>query len=89
MSLTIEQMRADIADVLQEPLASIVDGGNLLDLGLDSIRIMALAERWSRPGARVEFDELAEYPELTHWWTIVSGRHAGTGEGEQQAREEA
>jgi aryl carrier-like protein len=73
---TIEQMRADIADVLQEGVESIVAGENLVDVGLDSIRIMTLAERWSAPGARIEFEDLAAYPELNHWREVVGRRHA-------------
>ena len=77
--LTLEQMRADIADVLEEDPALIAAGENLVDLGLDSIRIMTLAERWSQPGARVEFGELAEYPELGRWWETVQRRRSGQG----------
>ncbi len=74
--LTLERMQADIADVLGEPIDTIVAGENLVDLGIDSIRIMTLAQRWSRPGARVEFDDLAAYPELRHWHDAVIRRHA-------------
>lgn len=75
--LTLEQMRADIAEVLQEPADAIVAGENLLDLGLDSLRIMALAARWSRPDTPVEFADLAELTELASWWAVVSRRQAG------------
>lgn len=74
--LTLDQMRADIAEVLQEDPETIMAGENLVDFGLDSIRIMTLAERWSRPGARVELVDLIEVTELTHWWDAVSRRHA-------------
>ncbi|MGC4082779.1 MAG: phosphopantetheine-binding protein [Vicinamibacterales bacterium] len=74
--LTLERMREDIAEVLDESVDAIVAGENLVDLGIDSIRIMSLAQRWSRPGARIEFDDLAAYPELQHWWDAVAQRHA-------------
>jgi bifunctional isochorismate lyase/aryl carrier protein len=74
--LTLDQMRADIAEVLEESPDAIAPGENLVDLGLDSIRIMTLAERWSRPGARVEFVDLIEITELHHWFDVVSRRHA-------------
>jgi bifunctional isochorismate lyase/aryl carrier protein len=48
--LTLEQMRADIAALLADEGSTVAAGDNLADLGLDSIRIMTLAERWSRPG---------------------------------------
>jgi len=84
MTLTLEQMRADIADVLQEDVSAIVAGENLVDIGLDSIRIMTLAARWSLPGATVEFADLAESPELHQWWETVRDRRA-TVEGTQAA----
>lgn len=70
--LTLERMRADIARILHEDPAAIGDADNLMDLGLDSIRAMALAARWREAGARIEFAELAERPELGHWWTVIS-----------------
>jgi bifunctional isochorismate lyase/aryl carrier protein len=76
MTLSIEQMRTDIADVLQENVSAVVAGENLVDIGLDSIRIMMLASRWSMPGAPIEFADLAEYPELMQWWETVCERRA-------------
>ena len=74
--LTLEQMRADVAEILGVEAEMVVDGENLVDIGLDSIRIMALAERWSTADARINFDDLAEYPEIVSWHQAVSGRHA-------------
>jgi aryl carrier-like protein len=37
---------------------------------------MTLAERWSTPDVRIDFEDLAEMPELNHWWDVVSRRHA-------------
>lgn len=78
--LTLEQMRQDIAEVLGEDPASIVPGENLVDYGLDSIRLMRLAERWSVGGARVGFEDLADMPELEHWWETVTRRRGGKGQ---------
>lgn len=74
MALTLESMRADIAAMLNEPAEAVADDDNLIDLGLDSIRAMALVQRWIAAGARVEFDEFAEKPELGYWWELVSQR---------------
>jgi bifunctional isochorismate lyase/aryl carrier protein len=78
--LTLERMRADIAELLMEDASAVLAGENLVDLGIDSIRIMTLAERWSLPDCRIEFDELASYPELMHWWETVSRRRAQRGQ---------
>lgn len=73
--MTFERMRADIASILDQPISAVQEGVNLLDLGLDSLRIMELAERWSREcGHMIEFASLAEHPEVSAWWRWVSGR---------------
>jgi aryl carrier-like protein len=79
MTLSVDQMRADIAEVLQEDVSAVVAGENLVDVGLDSIRIMMLASRWSLPGAAIEFADLAEYPELMQWWGTVCERRLAAG----------
>ncbi|MCG8468291.1 MAG: phosphopantetheine-binding protein [Gemmatimonadetes bacterium] len=68
-------MRADIAAILDQPTSLVEDGVNLLDLGLDSLRIMELADRWSQAsGVFVDFAMLAEEPEVTAWWGLISDR---------------
>ncbi len=70
--LTIERVRADIASTLQMDPDEIPLDENLLDLGLDSIRLMILVDRWSKAGATVDFAALAENPTVVHWWSLVS-----------------
>ncbi|MFC4004174.1 phosphopantetheine-binding protein [Prauserella oleivorans] len=73
-ALSAERIRADVAELLGRDPAEIGMEENLLDLGLDSIRIMSLIERWRAAGANeVEFPDLAERPELAHWITLVTG----------------
>jgi len=74
--LTLEAVRAEIARIADIPVADVTDDANLMDLGLDSLRAMSLAERWIRAGVPVEFSELAEEPTLRHWWSVLS-RHVG------------
>ncbi len=76
-ALTLERMRADIAEMLNEDPSEVGDSDNLIDLGLDSIRAMTLATRWRKAGADVQFAELAEKPELGHWWSIIAARLPG------------
>lgn len=71
LPLSLDSLRADIARILHEDPDEIGDHDNLMDLGLDSIRAMALATRWREAGADVEFSELAAQPQLAHWWTLV------------------
>ena len=72
-TLDLETMRADVADVLRVDVEQITDGVNLMDLGLDSIRVMVLAQRWTEAvGTLVHVAPLAERPELAAWWRHVS-----------------
>lgn len=71
--LTLDRLRSDIVSVLPESPGEIGDEENLLDLGLDSVRIMMLAHRWSEARGRpVEFAVLAEEPVLAAWWRYLT-----------------
>lgn len=73
-ALTLERMRQDIAKLLHESPDQIEDDDNLMDLGLDSMRIMKLASRWRAAGASMEFSDMAAQATLTHWWSLAAGR---------------
>lgn len=75
--LTLDAMRADIARILGENPADIGDDDSLIDWGLDSIRVMALVQRWGEQGVKLDFAQLAEKPTLAHWWTVASRHRAG------------
>lgn len=72
--LTKDRVREQIAAILQESPSDIPDHEDLLDRGLDSVRIMSLVEQWRRDGAEVTFVELAENPTLEEWWRLLSSR---------------
>jgi len=81
--LTLDRMRADIARVLHEDPDEVGDHDSLIDLGLDSIRAMALVTRWRAEGADLAFSELAQTPTLAHWWSVTQAalaRGRGTGQ---------
>ncbi|MEU3461055.1 phosphopantetheine-binding protein [Streptomyces sp. NPDC006733] len=67
MALTRERIRHDVAEVLDEDPQDIPFDENLVDYGLDSVRIMTLVERWRREGVEVTFVELAEQPAIEAW----------------------
>ncbi|MET0405113.1 MAG: phosphopantetheine-binding protein, partial [Cystobacter sp.] len=67
-----QRLREEVAEILAQPAAELGEQENLLDRGLDSIRIMSLVERWRRQGAEVTFVELAERPTLTDWYALLS-----------------
>ncbi|WP_172383142.1 phosphopantetheine-binding protein [Streptomyces sp. MNP-20] len=76
-TLSPERIRADVAELLDCDPAEIAPDDNLMDHGLDSVRIMTLIERWRAAGAAtVEFPDLAERPELGYWTALLTGGSA-------------
>lgn len=73
-ALTLERMRADIAAMVDEAPEELKDDDNLLDWGLDSLRIVNLTVEWSQYGVELGFAHLAEAPTLADWWRIVESQ---------------
>jgi aryl carrier-like protein len=72
-ALTLERMRRDIAEAIFLEPSEVGDEDDLIDLGLDSVRLMSLALRWQEAGASITFADLAEHTRLARWWTLLSG----------------
>ncbi|MER6396658.1 phosphopantetheine-binding protein [Kitasatospora sp. NPDC001603] len=72
--LDTESIRADIAELLGEEPAAVGDDDDLRDLGLDSMRLMHLIEKWRARGARVDFADLADLgaPTVRVWSAHLS-----------------
>ena len=73
-SLTVEQMRADIAEMVGDARALDQVGGDLIAVGLDSMKVMRLAARWRTAGVEVKFAELFERPTFGQWCELVAQR---------------
>ncbi len=76
--LTLERMRADIAKLLGEAPEDVRDDDNLMDLGLDSMRMLGLVMAWGEHGIALEFSQLAEHTTLAGWWQVVQGLQRDT-----------
>ena len=70
-ALTLERMRADVAEMLGEAPEDIGNDENLMDLGLDSMRVLGLVLAWGNTGIPLEFGHLAEHATLGGWWSVV------------------
>lgn len=68
----IQVLRQQLGELLQQPPQQVGAEENLLDWGLDSIRLMSLVETWRRRGAEVSFTDLAEQPTLAAWTQLLS-----------------
>lgn len=69
--LTRDDVRDEIAELLYEDPTEVTDDENLIDFGLDSVRIMTLVERWRKLGVEITFADLAERPTLADWWAVL------------------
>ncbi|MFR9749935.1 phosphopantetheine-binding protein [Nocardia sp. 004] len=67
MRLSRQHVITDIADVLYADPTELHPDTDLTDLGLDSIRLTTLVERWRAAGTRITFADLAEEPVLGLW----------------------
>ncbi len=79
--LTLDRVRADVAELLYQEPADVADTVDLVESGLDSVRVLTLVERWREAGVRISFVELAESPTVAAWWTLLSTRLPGQGHG--------
>ncbi|MGI5448023.1 phosphopantetheine-binding protein [Streptomyces sp. CA-243310] len=70
--LGLDRLIQDVAEVLYVEPADISPDEDLIDQGLDSIRLMTLVERWRAEGARISFVDLAERPTLREWAALLS-----------------
>lgn len=68
----LEDIRAEIAELLGVDADAVHPDSNLIGQGLDSIRMMSLAGRWRRLGIDIDFATLAEMPTLEAWSKLLA-----------------
>jgi aryl carrier-like protein len=76
-TLTLERMRADVARMLREDPADIGLDDNLMDWGLDSMRLLNLVLAWNEAGLQLDLSEIGAETSLNGWWKLVQQRQAG------------
>jgi len=73
-------IRDAVVELLGEEPATISDGENLFEAGLDSVGLLRLVNRLRRGGLQVSFADLAREPTLAAWDRLVSeDKAADTG----------
>lgn len=75
-TLTLERMRADVARMLREEPEAIGLDDNLMDWGLDSMRLLNLVLSWNETGLQLDLSEIGAETTLNGWWRIVQARRA-------------
>lgn len=69
--MTFDKLRDDVAQMIGVPAEEIENDDNLIDHGLDSVRLLNLAARWNDEGIELQFADLIESPTLNDWWQLV------------------
>jgi len=77
MTLTLDRLRTDVAEVLDMAPEEIAPQDNLFDLGLDSMRLMALVMRWQEAEPALDFTPLWESATLADWQQALAAQGAG------------
>ncbi|PKK16202.1 amino acid adenylation domain-containing protein [Thermomonospora sp. CIF 1] len=83
--LTREELHQSLTQVLGE---QVHPHDNLIELGMDSIRLMSLTGRLRKRGIEITFAELAERPTLAQWWELLAERGALAPAAEPEAPQE-
>lgn len=73
---SIAALRQQIIPLLDEDSEEIGNDENLIDYGLDSVRIMELATRWRKIREDIDFIALAKSPTIDSWWALLSERNS-------------
>lgn len=78
--LTEERIVNDVANSLGISSEEIDRETDVIDVGLDSIRIMSLVEKWRAAGAtHVTFEDLASEPVISAWVDMMAQGVADAG----------
>ena len=65
--LSLESMRKDVAGILDIDLDEVDVKENLIFLGLDSIRVMTLHDRWKKQGFNIDLSDMVKKNTLEEW----------------------
>ncbi|WP_131732593.1 non-ribosomal peptide synthetase [Actinomadura formosensis] len=78
-SMDAADLRRDVAELLYLSPDELAEDQDLFAMGLDSVRLLALVERWREHGVDVSLIDLAERPTLAAWSRLITGTRREAG----------
>lgn len=66
------RLREQIAELLFVEPDELGFDEDLVEAGLDSIRVMTLIERWQQDGHKIGFPDLVEKPTISAWAELLA-----------------
>jgi mycobactin phenyloxazoline synthetase len=73
MGISRDEIRAAVAAQLGSAATEIADRDDLIQMGLNSMRMMTLAGGWRKQGSGVTFADLAGSPTIESWHAMLGG----------------
>jgi mycobactin phenyloxazoline synthetase len=73
MEISRDEIRAAVAAQLGSRVTDIADHDDLIQMGLNSMRMMALAGGWRKRGSSITFADLAGSPTVESWHALLGG----------------
>lgn len=72
MTYTAVDIDVLVSETLEIPISDIHESDNLADWGLDSVRLMTIADKLNASGKAIDFIMLAEKPTLKEWRELMA-----------------
>lgn len=66
-----EWLTQELLQCIDEDAHDLSPDDNLIDYGLDSVRVMGLIAKWEKLGIKIQFEELARAPSINGWWALI------------------
>ena len=73
MEISRDEIRAAVAAQLGSAATEIADTDDLIQMGLNSMRMMSLAGGWRKRGSGITFADLAGSPTIERWHALLGG----------------